>query len=200
MANFGRRPITDASKGVPQTSYFHNGEERIDRRPLGTVSRFVDPQGNVVSLQLASDGDPQKAMTIERRRLELRRDGFVEHAKCPVRHGTHLAAGPAQRDFQKLITSRDWTPEPCAQDPRVMTRRNGDLHAETACAHVEALIAFRRAQETEQANKRNRARIAKEEADAARLKLEAAQLEMVQEQLKEHKAKRATPKTGAPKE
>lgn len=197
MANFGRRPITDAGKPKPNLTYFFNGEERIDRRPLGKVERFVDPQGNVVSLQLGADGDPQRGMTVDKMRLQYRRDGFVEHAKCPLRHGTHLMAGVIGKDFSGLP---DDLRNPCAADSRTLVRKGHELHATEACPHIEWLISSRVSKEKAQNEKRNANRIAQEKREAEKIELQAAQLEMVKEQIKERKTKRATDTTKAPKE
>lgn len=189
MANFGRRPITKADGPKPHATYFYNGEERLDRRPQGRmVERFVDPVGGVMSIQLAGDGDPQRQITADRVRMEKRRDGWVEHAKCPLRHGTHMTTGVTSKDFAALLKSKPALSTPCATDKKTMERRDGDLHAVNACPHIEALIAYRVTKEAEQAKKRNEKRIQLEQQDAERLALQAAQLEMVKEQIEERKA------------
>ena len=189
MANFGRRPITKADAPKPHATYYHAGEQRIDRRPQGRfVERFVDPVGNVVSLQLAGDGDPQRQVTVDRVRMERRRDGFVEHAKCPLRHGTHMVKGDTAKDFAALIKSKPALASPCDTDKKTMERRDGELHAGFACPHIEGLIAYRVAKEAEQARKRNEKRIKAEAVAAERDALQSAQLEMVKEQIEERKA------------
>lgn len=198
MANFGRRPITDATKPRPQSTYYYDGEERLDRRPQGKhVERFVDPAGNVVSLQLAGDGDPQRAMTVDRVRMEKRRDGFVEHAKCPLRHGTHVAAGVTGKDFADLLKSKPALATPCGADKKTMERRDGDLHAVESCPHIEALIDFRVTRERIQNEKRNAARLLDEKRNAEKRELESIQLEMAKEQIEERKAQRKTRTTKA---
>ena len=188
MATFGRRPITDAGGPKPEITYFHDGEERIDRRPLGRVERFVDPQGNVMSLQLSAAGDPVRTVTADRMRLQYRRDGFVEHAKCPLRHGTHLMAGKIAKDFSAMPASMS---EPCDSDPRTLVRRGHELHATDGCPHIEWLIAYRVQKEADQAKKRNANRIAQEKRDAEKAELERLQLEMAKEQIEERKTRKA---------
>ena len=176
MANWGRRPITDAGKAKtapPEITYYYDGEERLDRRPLGRVERFVDPQGNVMSLQIGADGDPQKMMTMDRKRMEYRRDGFVEHAKCPLRHGTHLMAGAIGKDFSALPVDMR---EPCEHDPRTLVKQGHDLHAQNGCVHIEWLIKHRVDKEKAQNAKRNATRVAQEAREAKRRKLEDLQL------------------------
>ena len=63
--NWGKTPITNADKrAATQTRYLveveDGHEERIDRRPLGKVERFVDKAGHVIAVQLYSDGDPRR--------------------------------------------------------------------------------------------------------------------------------------------
>lgn len=193
MANFGKRPISNADKSKPSATYFFDGEERLDRRPQGMVSRFVDSVGNVVSIQLAADGDPNKAMTVDRKRLELRADGFVEHARCPLLHGTHMATPAIRKDFDKIralsagraqsavdkaIAAKlpAWSDEPCTSDPKVMKKIAGDLHAQCGCGHIEALIAYRREYEHQQNLKRNEARIKREEFEARKRQVEERQI------------------------
>lgn len=199
MANFGRKTITQADKPRPDITYFFNGEERIDRRPQGRrVERFVDPVGNVVSLQLAGDGDPAPVATADRVRMEKRRDGFIEHAKCPLRHGTHMAAGQTQKDFVAMFKANPGLAEPCAGDKKTMERRDGDLYAVTACPHVEALIAYRVKKEADQNAKRNAARIKQEERDEAKRRVEMELLELAKDNVAERKARRG--KSVEPKE
>lgn len=191
MSNWGRRPITDAGKAKtspPNITYFFDGEERLDRRPLGKVERFVDPQGNVMSLQVYGDGDPQRQVTADRQRMLYRRDGFVEHAKCPLRHGIHLMAGQTSKDFTALPASLHTA---CDADPRTMTKERGELHATKACPHIEWLIEARREKESKQATKRNAARMAVEKREADKRELEELQLAMAKEQLEERKAKKS---------
>jgi hypothetical protein len=201
MSNWGRRPITDAGKAKakpPHITYMFEGEERIDRRPLGRVERFVDPQGNVMSLQLAGDGDPMRQMTADRLRMQYRRDGFVEHAKCPYRHGTALTPGTqTAKDFGKL-TEAGMSVAPCQADPKTLINSGGDLHATKACSHIEALIAHRMKAAAAQNKKQNAARIAQEKRDEEKRELERLQLEMAKEQIEERKARKAgKPQTAA---
>jgi glucose dehydrogenase len=73
-----------------------------------------------------------------------------------------------------------------------MERREGELHAIQSCPHIEALITYRVTKEAEQAKKRNEKRILLEQQDAERVALQAAQLEMVKEQIEERKAAKKT--------
>lgn len=181
---YGKLPISNADKARPQITYLWEGEERIDRRPAGKVERWVDLVGNVVSLQMYADGDPNRAAADQRMRLQYRRDGFIEHAKCPVRHGTYLLDGQIAKDFRAI---KGLNHEPCANDPRTLIKQGDEIHATKACPHVEALIAYRVANEAKQAAKRNEKR-AKEEARAAEdAELKALQLEQLRETRKAKK-------------
>lgn len=194
MSNWGRRPITDAGKAKtnpPHLTYYFQDEERLDRRPLGRVERFVDPQGNVVSLQLGAEGDPQRQVTMDRRRMEYRRDGFIEHAKCPLRHGTFLMAGAIGKDFSSMaqdqkfgkVTVKALPAEPCNHDPKTLERHGHDLYAKDACPHIEWLIEFRRERARFQNEKRNARRIAEERREEKRRMLEDLQLKKAESEL-----------------
>lgn len=175
----GKLPISNADKAKPQIAYLYEGEERIDRRPSGRVERWVDLVGNVVSLQMYADGDPNRATTDQRMRLQFRKEGFIEHAKCPVRHGTYLLEGPIAKDFR---TIKGLSHEPCAGDPRTLIKKGDEIHATEACPHIEALIKYRVANEAKQAAARNRKRAAEEKQAAEEAELKALQLEKLREE------------------
>jgi hypothetical protein len=191
--NWGRTPVTIADKlhTATQTKYLvatkDGDEERLDRRPLGKVERFVDPVGNVCSLQLAGDGDAQKASSLIRQRAQFHKKGFVEFSKCPLKHGLRHSSELARKDFAKMPANLEGE---CKHDPKVMERRDGDLYAMPGCQHIEWLIDFRRKKEASQLAKRNASRIAQEKREAEKQDLQALQLEMVKEQVAEFKAKR----------
>lgn len=183
--NWGRTPVTNADKRhLTQVSYLvetaDGTEDRIDRRPLGKVERFVDPSGGVMSLQLYSDGDPKRLDSEMRRRAELHRKGFVEYAKCPLRHGTRNANEATGREFAKM--PQDLAIE-CKHDPKVMTRRDGELYAGESCPHIEWLITFRRNKATEAYEKRNSLVVKKERAEQKRRELDALELAKRQREL-----------------
>jgi hypothetical protein len=119
-------------------------------------------------------------MTMDRKRMEYRRDGFIEHAKCPLRHGTHLMAGPIAKDFSALP---DNLREACDGDPRTLVRSGHDLHAQNGCPHVEWLISYRVNKEKLQNEKRNATRIAQEKREAKRRKIEDIQLQKAEVEL-----------------
>lgn len=189
--NFGKRPINDAGQAQrtrAPVAFVHAGEQRLDRRPYGHIERFVDPLGNVITLQLATPGDPSASQSALRMRKDKREEGWVEHAKCPIRHGLHNATPALEREFRKMPKDLG---QQCAADPRVMSRANGELHANESCPHIEWLIESRRATEATQMKKRNAARIREEERKAEADALQAAQMELVKEQIEERKAKKA---------
>jgi hypothetical protein len=191
--NWGRTPVTNADKHrLTQSKYFvetNDGpEERIDRRPQGKVEKFVDPVGNVCSLQIHGEGDSQRAQTEIRLRAAYHKKGFVEFSKCPIRHGTRHANAATGREFAKMPASLEGE---CKKDPKIMERKDGELYARPGCAHIEWLITFRREQEAAQLAKRNAGRIAQEKRLAEKQELEQIQLEMAREQVKEFKAKKA---------
>lgn len=193
MANFGKRPINDANEYKKRTSsvFYHDGEQRIDRRPYGFCERFVDGVGNVITLQLATPGDPRAQETILRIRAEKHNDGWIEHAKCPLRHGLDQVTPAVSREFARMPADMR---QRCESDPKVMSRKNGELHAEYGCKHIEWLIKDRIAREAEQNAKRNSSRVAEEKRKAEAVALQEAQLEMVKEQLAERKARKTKSK------
>lgn len=197
--NWGRTPVTNADKlRLAQTKYIvetsDGPEERIDRRPQGKVERFVDKVGNVCSLQMHGDGDSQRHTTMVRARAQYHAKGFVEFSKCPLKHGTRHANPETSREFAKMPAELQTE---CKQDPQVMERKDGELYARSGCKHVEWLIQHRIEKEAAQAKKRNSARIAQENRAKEKAELEAIQLEMAREQVKEFKAKKAAVKPKA---
>lgn len=197
--NWGKTPITNADKRhTTQMKYLvetdDGTEERIDRRPLGKVERFVDPAGNVMSLQIFSDGDPKRADTENRLRVQYHKKGFVEFSKCPLKHGTRYSSDVARKDFAKM--PKDLEGE-CRNDPKVMERKDGDLYAGCSCQHIEWLIKFRKAQAADAYAKRNAHVAAAEKAKREEAELKAAQLEMARDQLAERKSRKPKVKDAA---
>lgn len=198
--NWGKTPVTNADdlqRGANQTKYLAPAvdpygkdigfEELIDRRPLGKVERFVDPQGNVTNMQLFTSGDPARAQTEISTRARLHKKGFVEYAKCPLKHGTRHSGEVSRKDFAKMPPELEGE---CKHDPKVMTRKDGDLYAGKSCQHIEWLITYRRAQAADAYTKRNAhtaeaKRLQQEERD-----LKAAQTELLREQIAERKTRK----------
>lgn len=202
---WGRTPISNADKRhLTQSKYLAESfdkdgkslgfEERIDRRPMGKVERFVDPSGSVMNQQLYSDGDSRKNETAIRERAALHKKGFVEYAKCPLKHGTRYSSPIATKDFAKMPAHLS---EECRHDPKVMERKDGDLYAKTACPHIEWLITYRREAHAEAYAKRNNARVELEKREERKRELDDLQRAMLEQQLEQAKAARAakTPKT-----
>jgi len=209
--NWGKTPVTNADNRVGQTqvtylapSFGPNGEsigyeERIDRRPLGKAERFVDPQGNIVNLQMYTPGDPHRAQTEISKRAALHKKGFIEFAKCPLKHGTKQHAA---REFSKMpaeyVVNKGLETErsleipatECDRDPRVMSRRDGDLYAETACPHMEWLISYRRDQQTDAVAKRSAHTVEAKRREQEERDLKRAQAELLKEQLAERRARK----------
>jgi hypothetical protein len=194
MAKFSQSPINNvlaAERARAPVSIIHDGEQRLDRRPYGKIERFVDPVGNVITVQMAQAGDPSPKAAAERKRLLLHAEGWVEHTKCPFRHGHHNSVTGLQREFNKM--PRSLVGE-CNGDPAPMAVVDGEKHAQKACQHIEWLIVDRRAREAVQSKKRNAAMYAEEKRKADAAALAEAQLEMVKEQIEERKARKAKPK------
>lgn len=203
--NWGRTPVTNADKHrLTQSKYLvelvddkgvsQGHEERIDRRPQGKVEKFVDPVGNICSLQMFSEGDSRRQESVVRARAAYHAKGFVEFSKCPIKHGTRHANPATGREFAKMPASLEGE---CKRDPQIMERKDGELYARPGCQHIEWLVKFRRDKEAEALAKRNAGRVAQEKRLAEKAELETIQLEMAREQVKEFKAKKA--KTPVPK-
>lgn len=176
--NWGRTPVSNADKRhATQMTYLVKGdegtpEERIDRRPMGKVERFVDLAGNVCSQQMYADGDPKRAETEQRNRAQLHRKGFIEHAKCPVRTGTRHSSEKTAREFAKMPAS---LAAECKHEIRVMSRLDGVLYAEKGCPHIEWLIGERVAARNKKFETDNAQLVAAEKRAETKRKLEDAQ-------------------------
>jgi hypothetical protein len=202
--NWGRTPIVNADKRPAYNiKYFVETdigpEMRIERRPMGRVEPFVDLVGNICNVQMFSDGDSRRLDTEQRLRLNQHRKGHVEYAKCPLRHGNVMHA---QRDFAKMPAELK---AQCNADPRPFERRNmqgepaqrgepSDLYAGKACPHIEWLIEHRREQAREEERRRNPHIAAAERDKKLAAELQAAQAELVKEQLAEKRARKSKAK------
>lgn len=169
--NWGRTPVSNVDKRhATQMTYLvgsgESAEERIDRRPMGKVERFVDLDGNVLSQQMFADGDAKRAETEQRKRADLHRKGMVEHAKCPIRTGTRHSSEKTARHFAKMPAHLAGE---CKDEIRVMKKLDGVLYAGTGCPHIEWLIGYRK-DEAAKAYKIRNAQVAaaEERAEAKR--------------------------------
>lgn len=209
--NWGRTPVTNADKRhLTQMTYLAPAstpgefEERIDRRPMGKVERFVDKEGNVLSLQMYTDGDDKKLATEQRLRTAYHAKGFVEHAKCPIKHGTRNACEATRKDFAKMPAEFEGVSleGECKYDPRVMElvgadKRagiRGDLHARFGCPHIQWLIHHRKSEAAKAYALRNAhvAELARKEAEQQ--ENQRIQAELAREQLAERRSRK--PKKG----
>lgn len=182
---WGQTPITNADlRGKTQTKYFvqtaDGTEERIDRRPMGKVERFVDKAGNVCNLQIYADGDPNRHQSEIRMRAQYHEKGHVEFSKCPLKHGTRHSGTQTTKDFKNLPES---LAAECKHDPRVMERVDGDLFARKACPHIEWLIDFRKKQAADEYAKRNAHVVAASKAIEREQQLKEKQLKVLEAQI-----------------
>lgn len=188
MAKYGQLPVNDtaqAQRARAPVSIYHDGEQRLDRRPFGKIERFVDPVGNVITVSLAFAGDPHATETANRKRLQLHAEGWVEHTKCPFKHGARARVTGLDKEFKKMPPLAE-----CTTDPAPMRVVDGEKHAQKACDHIEWLITDRRKREAEQMKKRNAARIREEERKSKQDELLQMQSELAEEQLAERKARK----------
>ncbi len=151
MASISRQSIHNASKRDPKVprTVFYKGDRRSERWPSGAVERFVDLQGNVVMVQLVPPGipatDDAKART--RTALHSRQNGdrsiqgFVEHDKCPLKHGARYRNPMIEEEFAAMP---EHLQRPCGDDPQVAKRTKKGLEYSDGCPHVLWLMESRR--------------------------------------------------------
>ncbi len=192
MSKFGTTNIHDTSKnpGGPRSELRSNGERRLEIRPAGLVERFVDPSGHVVSIQLSSLGVPtpaKDALTARARHHEM---GFIEHGKCPLRHGTRHATVALGNEFAEMPQNLQ---SPCGEDPKPRVKTARGIEVRESCPHIEWLIAHRREVKADINANRNASRVEAERRTAERDELQRIQLETAKEQLAAQRAKNAEP-------
>src|SRR5688572_28103122 len=101
----GKRPAPEKPRAV-----IFEGERRSEKWPQGTFERFVDLQGNVVNEQLCSPGVISSPDVIGRKRhaLHFAKNtdgsvvGYVEHSKCPLRHGINMLNPGLENEFAEM--------------------------------------------------------------------------------------------------
>lgn len=194
--NWGRTPVTNAdARRETQLTYMvgegENAEERIDRRPMGKVERFVDLDGNVCSLKVRDAGESKPLEAEQRKRSEYHRKGFVEHAKCPIRTGVRSISEKTARDFVAMPMSMAGE---CKHEIRTMKKIDGVLYADKGCQHIEWLIAHRVEKAKKAYETRNAQIVAAEKRKAVQEKLAEAQATALTELLTERKAPGRKPK------
>lgn len=131
---------------------FYKGDRRSERWPSGAVERFVDLQGNVVMVQLVPPGIPATDEAKARKRTSLHSrqngdrsiQGFIEHDKCPLRHGARHRTPMIEEEFASLPADLQ---RPCAEDPQVARRTAKGIEYGDACPHILWLMESRRAAE-----------------------------------------------------
>lgn len=141
---------------------FANGERRSEKWPSGSVERFVDLQGNVVQIQMHSPGVAKTADTIVRKRNQLHAakngdgtvQGFIEHGKCPLRHGLNLLTPLIEDEFTAMPSE---LMRPCQSDPQTARRTAKGIEYLEPCPHIKWLIENRIAKEADRrASRSNR--------------------------------------------
>ena len=175
--NWSRTPVSNADdRRNTQMTYMvgegEGAEERIDRRPMGKVERFVDPDGNVCSMQIRAAGDSKPLETEQRTRAVLHRKGFVEHAKCPLRTGVRSISEKTARDFIGMPANLAGE---CKHEIRPMKKIDGVLYADKGCPHIEWLRAHRLEKSKKAYETRNAQIVAAEKRKEVHEKLAEAQ-------------------------
>lgn len=190
MASFSRSAVHNAGKRDPKAprTVFYKGERRSERWPSGVVERFVDLQGDVVMVQMVPPGIPATDELIARQRSALHGkrngdrsvQGFVEHDKCPLRHGARHRTPMLEEEFAALPESLQ---RPCTGDPAVVTRTRKGLEYADACPHILWLMESRRVAEAVRRDSR-RARNVDHAAEALKVaQAQAAATQAVNEKM-----------------
>jgi len=148
MSQFGSTNIYDALKNAPRDriAVARNAEgkpmARVIKRPEGRmVEEFVDPTGNVVWVQTLQLGTDHGIDEMDRKRAHMRREGFVEYAKCPCLSGARAFTPELAAEFREMPAELQ---NVCEDDPQVYERRGTRTHLHDPCPHVKWLIATRR--------------------------------------------------------
>jgi hypothetical protein len=206
MASISKSYGYDVGKGGDPTKprrATYKGEKRNEKVPRGHAERFVDLQGTVVVCQLVSPGVPATQEAVQRARTQLHAaknndgtvQGFVEHGKCPLRHGVRHRNEIIEAEFAALPEDLQ---RPCATDPAGSTRERAAgggiiVNHGDGCPHVEWLIVARREKESERTASR-RARgdgvIEIERKKLALMEKQAAEAQKTNERLVEALASR----------
>lgn len=189
MAKLSQRNFNDVGKRAAKPlSYTHNGEPRIEKRPHGEVKRFVDPSGGVVNILLGNAGSITLKADVTKALEAHHTHGFVEHGKCPLKHGVRYTSPKIEADFGNLPEDLQ---RPCSDDPTPLVKnRRGKIEARESCPHVEWLIQFRRERERVENEGRNAARVAAEAKAREREELQSVQLDIAKEELAAKRAAR----------
>lgn len=174
----------DPSKPTPTT---YKGERRGGKAPRGRVERFVDLQGNVVTIQLVGPGIPVTQEAIGRARASHHAaknndgtlQGFVEHGKCPIRHGVRHRNELIEAEFAEMPGDLQ---SACSADPPPSTITTGPggqriVNHGDGCKHIEWLIQSRRAREAARLQSRMASRETALDIEKKRLELAKVQAE-----------------------
>ena len=188
MGSLSKSHIHDAGKRDPKLprTVIVNGERRSERYPSGVTERFVSLQGNVVTCMLLPAGVPKSPDLITRARLELHTaknadrsvQGFVEHDRCPLRHGAHLRTPLMEDEFSAMPEELK---RPCTSDPetsRIVKRgANRNIEYLDPCPHVQWLIQSRRTREQARRDARSARQVSVIEMERQKLELAKQQVE-----------------------
>lgn len=191
MGSLSASSIHNAGKRDPKKprTVIVKGERRSESWPSGVTEQFVSLQGNVVTCQLLPAGVAKSPDLIGRARGELHRakngdgtvQGFVEHDKCPLKHGVPYRSPLLEEEFALLP---DDLKRPCKEDPvtKQIVQRGPNKFIEylDPCPHIQWLIESRRQRENERRASR-RARL-----DSV-LEMERQKVELAKQQLEEQR-------------
>lgn len=154
MASLSKGYAFNAGKRDPLKSraVTYKGERRAEKWPSGRVDRFVDLHGNVVFRQLVAPGVPPTEERINAARNRAHADstiihgdliqGFIEHGKCPLKHGVRYLTPALEAEFSAMPESLQ---RPCSDEKPTATRgAKGSIELHDGCCHIDWLIKSRR--------------------------------------------------------
>jgi hypothetical protein len=190
MASFSKSTVHNAGKRDPKIprTIFHKGDRRAERWPAGVVERFIDLQGNVTQISMVPPGVPSTPDAVARKRnqmhLKCNHDrsvqGFIEHDKCPLRHGTRHLTETLEAEFSEMPQELQ---RPCPEDPRVAVRTAKGIEYADGCPHVLWLIQSRIAREADRRESRRARNVNHAEEQLNLAKAQAASTAAVNEKL-----------------
>lgn len=173
MGDISKSAVFDCGKNRPrQWTTLVGMERRTEKAPNGHVERMVDPQGNVVFVQLLQPAAlRQGAEHVDAARAKHVRKGFITHARCPLTSG--------QLSMEDMISAGMPAELRAYCEP-------GSYGANRPCRHVKYVIEFRQAEQAAKmklmddqffAEKRGREALEKAKVDATdRLNARIAEL------------------------
>jgi hypothetical protein len=150
-----------------------DGTWAIEKKPMGRSEKWIDKHGNCCHIVLVdAAAERRNVLTENRRRRELRRDGGIPYAQCPL------------RDSESVLREADFPPElrsPCALPPPGVP--NTEFGEHQSCMHVEYITKERQEKQRKHNQEREDLRRREEMRREAELQMQKDQNEMMRDLL-----------------